>query len=124
MCPMNKKNISIRLFFLALLSFASTWTFADKQMNQKFAKDSLKQLTTSKTWKEPTSDRIPRSGYPVELKVKGHSLCVISKYEQVLPIYTKQGTLYLAMQLNTGVNWLNGLPCGRYQINDKTISIK
>ena len=65
-----------------------------------------------------------QSAYPVRLTVKGRSLRVTSKYEQVLPIYTNTGALYVAMQLNPGVNWLNGLPRGRYRINNHTISIK
>lgn len=120
---MNKNSYFFRILLLASLSFASSWIFADKQIPKKLAKDSL-TVSTSKAWKEVSPERIARSGYPVELKVKGHSLCVVSKHEQVLPIYTKNGTLYLAMQLNAGVNWINGLPCGRYQINDKTVNIK
>ena len=63
------------------------------------------------------------STFPVRLTVKGSALCVTSDYSQILPIYTRGGTFYMAMRLNKGLNWLNGLPRGRYLINRRQISI-
>lgn len=120
---MNIISLCSRALLLAAMLCASLCVFADRQPPKHLTKDSL-TIHTSKAWKELPSTRMLQSGYPVELKVKGHSLCVVSKHEQLLPIYTKNGTLYLTMQLNAGVNWLNGLPCGRYQINNKTVNIK
>ncbi len=63
------------------------------------------------------------STFPVRMTVKGSALCVTSDYSQILPIYTRGGTFYMAMRLNKGLNWLNGLPRGRYLINRRQISI-
>ena len=119
---MGKIRFSGRSFLLMLLMLIGTGVFADKQTARQMPKDSL-TVRTSK-WPELPSGQMAHSAYPVQLKVKGRSLRITSKYEQVLPIYTKGGTLYLAMQLNPGVNWLNGLPRGRYRINNRTINIK
>ncbi len=64
-----------------------------------------------------------QSAHPVTLTVKGNSLCVSSKYQQDLPIYTQGGSLYLAMKLAPGDNWLYGLPSGRYRINNCIVNI-
>ena len=63
------------------------------------------------------------SASPVQLKVKGSSLLIISNCAQLLPIYTQGGSFYMAMRLNKGENWLGGLPRGRYIINHRRISI-
>ena len=121
---MNHEGPFSRLMLAGLLALVSTFALADKQPAGRMSdgQDSLTFRSTS--WKEVPQARMAQSLYPVELKVKGHSLRVVSKYEQVLPIYTKSGTLYLAMQLTPGVNWLSGLPRGRYRINNRTINIK
>lgn len=75
-------------------------------------------------WSELPEGRITHSTYPVKIIIRGKSLRIVSKYEQVLPIYKNSGDLYLAMQLTQGVNWINGLPRGCYRINNQTISIQ
>lgn len=67
--------------------------------------------------------RMASSAFPVQMQVKGVSLLIISDYSQLLPIYTRGGTFYMAMRLNKGKNWLNGLPRGCYIINNRNISI-
>lgn len=111
-----------RVLLLVLLVLTSTWAVADRQSTRRLSKDTI----TVNVWKwgELPTGRLVQSAYPVRLSVKGRSLRVTSKYEQVLPIYTHTGSLYVAMQLSPGVNWLNGLPRGRYRINNRTISIK
>lgn len=111
-----------RVLLLAAMVLASTWAMADQQVVRRMAKDSV--TVSALKWGEMSTGRMMRSAYPVRLSVKGHSLRVTSKYEQVLPIYTQSGALYVAMQLNPGVNWLNGLPRGRYRINNRTINIR
>lgn len=69
------------------------------------------------------SRQMASSVFPVRMVVKGSALCVTSEYSQILPIYTRGGSFYMAMRLNKGLNWLNGLPRGRYLINYKQISI-
>ncbi len=64
------------------------------------------------------------SVYPVQMTVARRSLRVYSDHNQILPIYRQNGTLYMAMRLNKGVNWVNGLPRGQYFINNKPIVIK
>ena len=119
---MRKYQVPFRVFLLFAMILTSTWAVADKQQSRRLAKDSVTVSTLR--WGEIPSGRMVQSAYPVRLVVKGRSLRVTSKYEQVLPIYTHSGTLYVAMQLNPGVNWLIGLPRGRYRINNRTISIK
>ena len=46
-----------------------------------------------------------------------------SEHSQILPIYRQNGSFYMVMRLNKGVNWLNGLPRGRYFINNRPIAI-
>ena len=111
-----------RMLLFAAMVMASTWAMADRQVVRRLVKDSVTVGTLK--WGELPTGRLMQSTYPVRLAVKGRSLRVTSKYEQVLPIYTHNGTLYVAMQLNPGVNWLNGLPRGRYRINKRTINIK
>lgn len=64
------------------------------------------------------------STFPVDIQIKGRALCVKSDYSQLLPIYTRGGTFYMAMRLNKGLNWLNGLPRGHYVINHKSFDIQ
>ena len=111
-----------RLMILATLVFTTTWVLADNQTTNRLAKDSI--VVKGSHWSEVPTGHMAQSAYPVKLAIKGRSIRITSKHEQVLPIYTKDGTLYLAMQLNSGENWLHGLPQGRYRINNRTINIK
>lgn len=111
-----------RFLTLAALVFCSTWVLADRLPTNHLMKDSI--VVKGSRWSELPSGRMAQSAYPVKLAIKGRSLRITSKYDQILPIYTKEGTLYIAMQLNSGVNWLHGLPQGRYRINNRTINIK
>ena len=119
---MVKSKYVFRSLVFVLLTLTATLVMADRQNTRSLSRDSL--TVDPPKWNETPTIRMAQSLYPVELKVKGRSLRVISKYEQVLPIYTKGGTLYLAMQLTPGVNWLSGLPRGHYRINNRTINIK
>ena len=119
---MKEFRFIFRVLLLVVMVLTSTWAVADRQPTRRLTKDSV--AVGLLKLGEFSMGRMGQSAYPVRLVVKGHSLRVTSKYEQVLPIYTNNGTLYVAMQLNPGVNWLNGLPRGRYRINNRTISIK
>lgn len=119
---MKKTNLILRCILLIAILLVANEAIAERKISQRMTKDSL-TITTS-TWQEGPSKRMAQSAYPVKLRVLGRSLRITSKHEQVLPIYTQGGTLYLAMQLTPGVNWLNGLPSGRYRINNRTIRIK
>lgn len=119
---MNKTTLISRCLLAVAIMFISNWAMAERKTVSRMTKDSL--TITATPWQETSSKRMAQSAYPVKLRVQGHSLRITSKHEQVLPIYTQGGTLYLAMQLTPGVNWLNGLPSGRYRINNRTIRVK
>ena len=63
------------------------------------------------------------SPLPVEIKQQGRQLCIKSQYNQLLPIYTANGTFYSSMRLTKGTNWLTGLPRGAYMINNRRYTI-
>lgn len=68
--------------------------------------------------------KMSTSLYPVQLQVHGRLVRIQSDYNQILPIYTHSGAFYMAMRLSKGTNWLNGLPRGRYFINNRPVTIK
>lgn len=70
------------------------------------------------------SRKMSYSAYPVQMSMVGNAVRVESPENQILPIYTHTGTFYLIVRLNKGTNWLNGLPKGRYFINNRLIAIK
>lgn len=105
------------------LGLTSTRAVADRQVSHRLQKDSL-AVAEVPLWTGTPAGRLAQSAHPVKMAVKGRSLRVTSNHEQILPIYTQGGALYLVMQLTPGVNWLNGLPRGRYRINNRTVSIR
>ena len=111
------------LLFRSLLAvaFALVGLHAAADKSQK-SMDRKPAITIGKVG-EMGSRRMLQSAHPVQLKVQGASLRISSRHQQLLPIYRHDGRLYVAMQLTPGVNWLNGLPSGRYRINNRTIRI-
>ena len=71
----------------------------------------------------PTSRKMNTSAFPVQISVTGRVVQIQSDHNQLLPIYTNTGVLYLTTRLNKGTNWLGGLPSGLYFINNKPITI-
>lgn len=69
------------------------------------------------------SRKMMSSAFPVDIKLTGRALCIKSEYNQMLPVYSASGVLYMAMHLNKGTNWLNGLPKGHYFINSRPLII-
>lgn len=67
--------------------------------------------------------RMSMSPFPVEIKMMRRALRIRSGHDQLLPIYTSAGTLYMAVRITKGINWLNGLPRGKYFINNQPITI-
>lgn len=61
--------------------------------------------------------------FPVEIKVKGRNLYVVSKHNQVLPVYKETGVFYGLFRLNKGTNWISGLPKGAYIINNCRVEV-
>ena len=71
----------------------------------------------------PTSRKMNTSAFPVQITVNGRAVQILSDHNQLLPIYTGNGILYLTARLNKGTNWLGGLPRGHYFINNRPITI-
>lgn len=71
----------------------------------------------------PFSRKMNTSAFPVQITVTGRVVQIQSDRNQLLPIYTGNGVLYLTARLNKGTNWLGGLPLGHYFINNRPITI-
>lgn len=69
------------------------------------------------------SGKMVTSTYPVRIRVMLNAVQIQSDYSQILPIYTQSGTFYMIARLNKGTNWVNGLPRGKYFINNLLITI-
>ena len=67
--------------------------------------------------------RMSCSAFPVKINTTGRAVQIQSDHSQILPIYTRNGAFFMAVRLNKGVNWLNGLPRGHYFINNRPITI-
>ena len=57
--------------------------------------------------------KMSTSLYPVQMQVSRRMVRIQSEHSQILPIYRQNGSFYMVMRLNKGVNWLSGLPKGR-----------
>ena len=75
------------------------------------------------TLEMPSSRKMSTSAFPVQISVTGRVVQIQSNQNQLLPIYTHSGVLYLTARLNKGTNWLGGLPRGHYFINNTPITI-
>lgn len=71
----------------------------------------------------PSRGKMVTSAFPVQISVTGRVVLIQSDHNQLLPIYTHTGVLYLTARINKGKNWLGGLPRGRYFINNRPITI-
>ena len=69
------------------------------------------------------TERMSCSTFPVKIHTSGRAVQIQSDHNQILPIYTREGAFFMAVRLNKGVNWLNGLPRGHYFINNRPITI-
>lgn len=90
---------------------------------QKSSLDSLSHKVPSTEYGRVYKTRRVSSPFPVEIKVKGSNLYVVSNYDQMLPIYKESGVFYGMFHLNKGTNWLSGLPRGIYIINNIRITV-
>lgn len=119
-----KKLLTILLLVGALLhivAVAPAGVYRPKRVSQK--QDSIVRLLPREGDTE-VRRKMSTSAYPVQLNVVGGAVRVQSPENQILPVYTANGAFYLFMRLNKGVNWLNGLPRGRYFINHRLVIIK
>ena len=120
----RKKTLSVVCFVLAFSASAGIHS-ADgpqKRLRGSVVSDTLALRDRNSEFGHHHKMNI--SVYPVQMTVTRRSLRVYSDHNQILPIYRQNGTFYMVMRLNKGVNWINGLPSGQYFINNKPIVIK
>lgn len=112
-------QICKRVFLVAVCAVATFCVYAVGK-----ARVDTSRVVTINTWTEVNVKKhLATSAFPVKMEVKGVRLKVQSKYQQVLPIYTQSGVLYMNVHLTRGTNWLSGLPRGQYRINNRTVVI-
>lgn len=71
----------------------------------------------------PSGGKMSTSAYPIQITITGRAVRIQSDHDQLLPIYTRSGVLYLTARLSKGTNWLSGLPRGHYFINNRPVNI-
>ena len=116
-----KKNLRIILFALvAMLAGAliPSWSWAQVQRT-----DSISRQPALSAQNPEVQSRMMTSPLPVSLRQQGRQICVQSRYNQILPIYTEGGVFYTAFRLSKGTYWLSGLPKGTYFINNRKFTI-
>lgn len=121
---------SVGLCFLAIVLTASAGVLEQPRFMQRIARHKFNRAAsdTVSAHRRTSSEvgirhKMSSSIYPVQLQVTRNSIKIHSDHSQILPIYRQNGTFYMVMRLNKGVNWLNGLPRGRYFINNRPIAI-
>lgn len=115
---MTKRIRRIILGLTMIFAIASVWPLAA----QTERADSLSQQQSPSAVSE-VRGRMMTSPLPVSIRQQGRQICVQSRYNQLLPVYTESGTFYTAFRLSKGTNWLTGLPKGSYLINNRKFTI-
>ena len=85
--------------------------------------DTVRHKTSGSEYGQIYRVRQVSSLFPVEIKVKGHNLYVVSQHNQGLPVYKETGVFYGLFRLNKGTNWISGLPKGAYIINNRRVEV-
>ncbi len=115
-------RLMLRMVLMAVMLIASVTVVAEPRRKHR-----TQQKDTTAVERAPREvtfrTRMSISAYPVRIEVKGRAVCIQSDNDQILPIYTSSGAFYMAMRLQKGTNWLNGLPRGSYLINNRPVSI-
>ena len=115
----NNRNI----FFVLLMTCVMLIAMVQAATAQPQRTDSLTQSKTLSSEPNEMRGRMMTSPLPVTLRQQGRQICVQSRYNQLLPIYTEGGTFYTAFRLSKGTNWITGLPKGTYLINNRKFTI-
>lgn len=118
-----RRLICILLLFVMLVSEAAASPVSEVRRRKRNHKPDTIAMVAVQDVSVFTRRRMSTSAYPVQMTVVGRAVKVQSPENQVLPIYTSTGGFYMVMRLTKGTNWLNGLPKGRYFINNRTITI-
>jgi len=119
------KKVSLVRICLLLLAAVMCWPAESAVRKRKIlARQKPDTLVVAVPNPEmPSSRKMNTSAFPVQINVMGRVVQIQSDHNQLLPIYTHSGVLYLTARLNKGTNWLGGLPKGSYFINNKPITI-
>lgn len=128
------RRISTQRICLLLLASIMWWPMEGAERKRKLkvrrnpdflivSTPSLLSSGTDITPEIPSSRKMNTSAFPVQITVTGRVVQIQSDHNQLLPIYTDRGVLYLTTRLNKGTNWLGGLPRGHYFINNRPITI-
>ena len=124
----NNTRIAVAWCIAALMFFGCLTASAAPDLTMQ-RRDSVQRRMVATHLQTPQQElpdirhRMMNSPQPVEIRQQGRSLCVTSRYNQLLPIYSASGSLYSSFRLSKGTNWLNGLPRGSYIINNRKFTI-
>lgn len=102
-----------------MLFVMSSCVFPFFAMSGVESRDTIRHRLPTSEVRDFRSGGMMSSPLPVTIRQQGRQLCVTSRYNQLLPVYSANGTYYSAFRLAKGTNWLTGLPRGRYIINNK-----
>ncbi|MBR0272791.1 MAG: hypothetical protein IJQ59_01700 [Bacteroidaceae bacterium] len=116
-----KKNLRILLF--AMTAMLTGVVIPSRMAAQVERADTLSRQPALSTQNPEVQSRMMTSPLPVSIRQQGRQICVQSRYNQILPIYTEGGVFYTAFRLSKGTNWLSGLPKGTYYINNRKFTI-
>lgn len=108
-----------RTLLLLMVFSMSIFAISAAKLHGAEKRDTLRQHPLSTEMSNFRLGGMMSSPLPVTIRQQGRQLCVTSRYNQLLPIYSDNGTYYSAFRLAKGTNWLTGLPRGRYIINHK-----
>lgn len=120
----TRRTLTQRIFLLLLAAMLCMPADGDVRRRKVKAHRSPDSMAVATPSPEMTSSRkMSTSAYPVQIAITGRVVQIHSDRNQLLPIYTQNGVLYLTARLNKGKNWIGGLPAGRYFINNKPVTI-
>ncbi len=119
-----KKLLTILMLLGTLLHVAAVAPAGAQRRKPQAQRPDTTVQVTPQEGKHLRHRRMSTSNHPVQVKVVGNALRVQSPEAQILPIYTENGTFYMIMRLSKGINWLGGLPRGKYYINHRLVTIK
>lgn len=120
----TRRTLTQRIFLLlltAMLCMPADGDVRRRKVKAHRSPDSLAMVTPSPEM--PSIRKMSTTVYPIQIAVAGRVVQIHSNHNQLLPIYTQNGVLYLTARLNKGKNWIGGLPAGRYFINNKPVTI-
>ncbi|MCH5168712.1 MAG: hypothetical protein J1F27_03650 [Prevotellaceae bacterium] len=117
-----RDSVAIRTFLL-LLAIAMCWPAYGAVRKRRVSRSPDTLMVPFMQPEMPLSKKMNTSIFPVQITTTGRMVQIQSDHNQLLPIYTRSGALFLTARLNKGTNWLGGLPRGHYFINNRPITI-